>query len=480
MLKENKYIFKNLNILLDIFLVIAAFWLAHFIRNEVLSTYILPLVVPYRQISAYILYLVVFLPIFIISLNYNEYYHSQRMKTPFQVTRIIFVSIIVSTMITIALLLFIRKTTINRPQILIFTTLLFFIIVLKSSIIKNMLISLREKGYNFRTLLLIGSGKKLEEFIKTVDKHPYWGFKIIGIISDDPDDTVGSQNYGYKIVAHLSEAVDYLFRNAIDIAIFIPYHTKMEDLEPILQECEEMGIKTSISLNFLEVSIATPDTDIFENIPVLTYNPTRAINKWILIKYIFDKVAGLILLILFSPLMLLIALLIKLFPGGKSGPVFYKQIRSGLYGKTFYLYKFRSMVPDADEKLKELIGSNEMAGPVFKIKNDPRITPIGRFIRKTSIDELPQLINVVKGEMSLVGPRPPLPDEVLKYDKWQRRRLSMKPGITCLWQVMGRNQIPFEKWMKLDLEYIDNWSLFLDFKILVRTVFVVLTGHGAM
>jgi lipopolysaccharide/colanic/teichoic acid biosynthesis glycosyltransferase len=158
--------------------------------------------------------------------------------------------------------------------------------------------------------------------------------------------------------------------------------------------------------------------------------------------------------------------------------VFFRQRRCGVNGRTFQIMKFRTMVVDAEKKLKELKKLNELEGPVFKIHDDPRITPVGRFLRKTSMDELPQLLNVLKGDMSLVGPRPPIPAEVEKYERWQRRRLSMRPGITCIHEVVARNNRDFNHWMKLDLEYIDNWSFSLDFKILVRTVFAVLRGTG--
>jgi lipopolysaccharide/colanic/teichoic acid biosynthesis glycosyltransferase len=174
--------------------------------------------------------------------------------------------------------------------------------------------------------------------------------------------------------------------------------------------------------------------------------------------------------------MLPVAVLIKLF---SPGPVFFRQQRSGLNGAPFTLYKFRTMVTNAEQFKHELEAMNEMTGPVFKVTNDPRITPVGRFLRKTSIDEFPQLWNVLKGEMSLVGPRPPVPTEVQQYDPWHRRRLSMKPGLTCLWQISGRNRISdFDDWVRLDLEYIDRWNLALDFRILVRTVWAVVGGTG--
>jgi lipopolysaccharide/colanic/teichoic acid biosynthesis glycosyltransferase len=195
------------------------------------------------------------------------------------------------------------------------------------------------------------------------------------------------------------------------------------------------------------------------------------------VKSIIDLVASGIGLIVVAPLFAIIAIAIKI---SSKGPVFYKQERSGLNGRTFMLYKFRTMAADADQKRKELEALNEADGPVFKINNDPRIIPvIGPLLRKTSLDELPQLLNIFRGEMSLVGPRPPIPAEVAQYKPWQRRRLSMKPGLTCIWQTSpNRNDISFNDWMKLDLEYIDNWSPMLDFKLLLKTAQVVLLGNG--
>jgi exopolysaccharide biosynthesis polyprenyl glycosylphosphotransferase len=194
------------------------------------------------------------------------------------------------------------------------------------------------------------------------------------------------------------------------------------------------------------------------------------------IKRLFDIVSSSAGLLVLSPLLLMVALLIKLT---SRGPIFFKQQRVGLHGKTFNMLKFRSMVVNAEELKAKLEALNEQTGPVFKIKNDPRITRIGRFIRKYSIDELPQLLNVLRGEMSVVGPRPPLPKEVEKYAAWQRRRLSVRPGLTCIWQVSGRNQISFEEWMYLDMQYIDDWSLMTDLRLILKTVPVVITGSGA-
>ena len=193
------------------------------------------------------------------------------------------------------------------------------------------------------------------------------------------------------------------------------------------------------------------------------------------IKRAADLLGSIVLLILLAVPMLIFAVVVKLT---SPGPVLFKQRRSGLYGREFTMYKFRSMVADAEQRRAELTAANEMGGPVFKMRHDPRVTPFGRFLRRYSLDELPQLWNVLKGDMSLIGPRPPLPAEVQKYERWQRRRLSMRPGLTCIWQVTDRNRATFEKWMEYDLDYIDHWSLWLDFKIALQTIPAVLKGTG--
>jgi exopolysaccharide biosynthesis polyprenyl glycosylphosphotransferase len=209
---------------------------------------------------------------------------------------------------------------------------------------------------------------------------------------------------------------------------------------------------------------------------VLTFSATPNDTGALMVKRTMDIVGASAALVVLSPLLAVVALLIKMQDGG---PVLFSQERSGLFGRRFAMLKFRSMVTDAEAQKARLAHLNEMSGPVFKMAHDPRITRLGAFIRRTSIDELPQFWNVLRGEMSLVGPRPPIPAETERYARWQLRRLSMKPGITCIWQVSGRNNIDFDTWMKLDLQYIDNWSLLLDVKLLLKTVPVVLMGTGA-
>jgi exopolysaccharide biosynthesis polyprenyl glycosylphosphotransferase len=248
-------------------------------------------------------------------------------------------------------------------------------------------------------------------------------------------------------------------------------------MENLLLLCEERGITTRIILNFFPQVISKTHLEELEGFPLLTFSTTPKNEIALFSRRMIDFLGSLILIVLLSPIFFVLSLLIRM---DSPGPALYRQPRYGLNGRKFTCYKFRSMHAWSDEKRKELIQFNLTNGPAFKMKNDPRVTRVGKFLRKTSLDELPQLFDVLKGDMSFVGPRPLLLEEVEKLEGWQRRRLSMKPGITGLWQVSGRNQIDFNQWMKLDLEYIDNWSLWLDVKILLKTIPVVLSGKGAM
>jgi exopolysaccharide biosynthesis polyprenyl glycosylphosphotransferase len=215
----------------------------------------------------------------------------------------------------------------------------------------------------------------------------------------------------------------------------------------------------------------------FDGFPLLSFSTTPTNEALMFIRRLLDIALASAILLSFGPLFMIpAAILIKLT---SPGPILFKQLRCGLNGRQFVMYKFRSMIDNAEQLRVELETLNEMDGPVFKSSRDPRITFIGKILRRFSVDELPQVFNVLRGDMSLVGPRPPLPQEVARYERWHRRRLSMKPGMTCLWQISGRNEVSFEDWMKLDLTYIDNWSLLLDLKILLKTVPVVLMGRGA-
>jgi exopolysaccharide biosynthesis polyprenyl glycosylphosphotransferase len=280
------------------------------------------------------------------------------------------------------------------------------------------------------------------------------------------------------VIGKTGELPRILNRNPVDevyIALPISSYGKVET---IISQCQEQGITSHLAAEFKSEKLPVFRADDILGSPVLTFSADSREMLKLFVKRVTDILVSGILLILFSPVFLMVAIAIKL---DSRGPVFYKWKVVGHNRKELTGYKFRSMVPAADRLKAKLISNNEMKGVVFKMKNDPRITRVGRFIRKYSIDELPQLYNVFKGDMSLVGPRPPLQSEIDAFANWHRRKLSVKPGITCLWQVSGRNRITdFDEWVKLDLQYIDNWSLWLDAKIMARTIPAVLMKKGAM
>jgi exopolysaccharide biosynthesis polyprenyl glycosylphosphotransferase len=290
---------------------------------------------------------------------------------------------------------------------------------------------------------------------------------------------------GVEVVAELDlvetpvqQIVSLLHDHSIFGVILSAKHTNFEQVEYVIRACELEGIEVWLIADFFSTQISRTSFDELLGRPLLIFRTAPETSWHGLIKQLMDMVGSLLLLILLSPVFLLVAIAIKI---SSPGPVFFQQQRSGLSGSPFTLYKFRTMVTNAEQFKHELAAMNEMSGPVFKITNDPRVTPIGKFLRKYSLDELPQLFNVFRAEMSLVGPRPLPVDEVRRFENLaHRRRLSMKPGLTCLWQISGRNQISdFKEWVRLDLEYIDNWSLWLDLKILLLTIPVVLRGTGA-
>jgi exopolysaccharide biosynthesis polyprenyl glycosylphosphotransferase len=350
------------------------------------------------------------------------------------------------------------------------------LLIAEQFIIRFTLRVARKRRYNYRELLIVGTRRRATEIAQKIMKHEEWGLRIVGFVGKDPGMT-GKEILGIKVIGTLNDIPNLIKEKVIDEVIFSIPKSWLGDLEPSIYACEKVGVKVKLTVNFFNPLIARYYLDDLDGIPLLTFSTTPQKAGQLLIKQIFDTIVSFLLLVLLLPLFLIVAPAIKI---SSPGPVFFKQRRCGLNRREFTFYKFRSMVADAEKIKTQLEKFNEADGPVFKIKNDPRITPIGKFIRKASIDELPQLFNVLKGDMSLVGPRPPLPSEVKKYERQQQRRLSMKPGITCSWQISGRSKVDFNTWMKMDLEYIDNWSLGLDFKILLKTIPAVLFGKGAM
>jgi exopolysaccharide biosynthesis polyprenyl glycosylphosphotransferase len=276
----------------------------------------------------------------------------------------------------------------------------------------------------------------------------------------------------------VEDLVKALHDHSVGRVILAVGRIELEKVQLAVEACEVEGVEAWLNADFIRTSVARPTYESFGRKPMLVFRATPDISWSLMLKNAMDRLGALAILIVVIPIFVVVALAVRF---SSKGPVVFRQQRAGLYGKPFTMLKFRTMIADAEQRKEELEALNQMKGPVFKVENDPRITPVGRLLRKTSIDELPQLINVLKGEMSLVGPRPLPLYEVEKFAQAShRRRLSMKPGLTCLWQVRGRNQVvDFDEWVQMDLEYIDNWSFWLDLVILLRTIPVVLFGWGA-
>jgi exopolysaccharide biosynthesis polyprenyl glycosylphosphotransferase len=334
----------------------------------------------------------------------------------------------------------------------------------------------RKIGKNRKRVLIIGTGPRTDNFIDIVNDHFSWGLDIIGIISGQPE-LIGKDFHGKKILDDYSDFDSILKKYNPEEVIITLSINKFREIRNILEECEIQGVQVRINSDFLGKITKNMRIDNVFGLNLVSFTLIQQKDFELFIKRLLDIVISFFALIILSPLALTISILILIQDGF---PVHYKWRVVGLNRKPILSWKFRTMVKNADIIKKELLKNNEMNGPVFKMTNDPRILPIGKFLRKFSLDELPQLYSVLKGDLSLVGPRPPLIYEFNEFDNWHRRKLSVKPGITCLWQISGRNNINnFDEWAKLDLEYIDNWSLWLDLKILFKTIPVVVLGKGA-
>jgi exopolysaccharide biosynthesis polyprenyl glycosylphosphotransferase len=321
-------------------------------------------------------------------------------------------------------------------------------------------------------IIVVGSGPEAEQICRTVRRGHDHGLDLVGVIAEDRNSVVPP---GAVRLGELGDCERIFRREVVDEVIFAVPRTRLGEVEAAFVAAEDLGIPTKLCLTFLPNRFSRVSFDKVEGQPMLSFSSAPRDGVQLVLKRVFDIVVSLGALVVLSPLLLMAAIAIKL---DSKGPVFFRQKRTGLNGREFFMVKFRSMVTDAEAQLKSLASKNEMSGPVFKIARDPRITRVGSWIRKASVDEFPQFWNVLVGDMSVVGPRPLF--DVKQYDeRWQCRRLSVKPGITCTWQISGRNQIDFPTWMKLDLDYIDRWSFALDLAIFLKTIPAVLLGKGA-
>jgi len=471
MFNKKERVFSIIIFITDILITVCAFLIAFWIRDTFTEYFI----APRPSLGIHMRLLVVIIPLWgLLSMAFRTF-DSLRTKTFLQTGFDIFRVVLVGGLLIGFGIFFFKLILVSRSVIIFFVILDFILLMLDRLCIKEYLASRQSKGLDLINVLLVGTGKEAEEMARIIQNHRIWGLNLLGFVSLKPI-YKDKELSGYPILGDKSHFITILHQNIVDEVIFASSKQDLAKMEELFLICEEEGIKTRVTLNAFPHLFARIDLEELQHIPLLTFSTTPNDEFGLFIKRLLDIIISVILLIILLPVFAIISILIKL---ESKGPVFFNQIRSGLNGRKFTLLKFRSMVIDAEDMKRDLLHLDETDGPVFKMKNDPRVTKIGRLIRRTSIDELPQLINVLKGDMSLVGPRPPVPEEIEKYERWQRRRLSMKPGLTCIWQVSGRSAIGFEKWMNMDLEYIDKWSLGLDIKILLKTIPAVLSGKGA-
>jgi exopolysaccharide biosynthesis polyprenyl glycosylphosphotransferase len=446
----------------DAILAVLSLWISYGLR--LFARVLVPSLPPleaFREFYWIIVLLIPFVPLF---LDLHGFYSGLRSRVSGKTPQIIVQSLLWTAALIMACSIFLRLHVSSRSVLLVFPlvagTLLFVRDRAASAYYRS-----RSKNARYREPVIVaGSSEEIQSFTARFPAEELPDIQIVRAIDVNREPT--------------SELVRAVHEHSVGRVIFAASRTELGRIEEAIAVCEIEGVEAWLITDFIRTSIARPDFDMLGSQPMLVFRSTQTVSWSLFVKRLIDLVlAGASLIILF-PFLLLVALAIRIT---SPGPAIFRQMRSGRRGRPFEMFKFRSMFSDAEQRRAEFEAYNQMCGPVFKVNNDPRITSIGRFLRRYSIDELPQLWNVLAGDMSLVGPRPLPVYEVKSFeDASQRRRLSVQPGITGLWQVNGRNKVRnFEDWVRLDLEYIDNWSLYLDLYILLRTVPCVLLGDGA-
>ena len=465
MLKEREPVLEKISIVFQTFLTVACFFTSKMLVNMFVEP------IPQHS-SQYKIIAFLIVPIWILILDQTNLGRIGRLKMYSTLFVEYITAITIGTLLLFSTIFILDLNLISRLVLGVFAIIDLVVLYSYKYVLSVTMKYFRRQGLNSRLILIIAD-QDSDYFIDRLIETKDWGYRIWAIMSDDKY-IKDKYNSEFLILPYEHDLSIIIDEKTIDEVIYCKSIFDQNEIQKFIYDCAEVGVVFRMQSQLLNCVKMQSSLSFLNQMPFLTFRNTPDNYVALKMKSFLDFVLSLVVMIVLSPVMLMIALLIKL----DGGPVFFLQKRMGLNGRRFICYKFRTMVVNA-EKLKEsLISQNEQDGPVFKIRNDPRVTRIGHFLRKSSLDELPQFINVLKGNMSIVGPRPPIPSEVKQYQRWQNRRLSMKPGITCIWQVSGRNNIPFEQWMKLDMQYIDNWSLKLDFIILLKTVRVVLSGNG--
>jgi len=471
MLKEYKKTLNRIYRLLDILILLLSFYAAYYLRFGPID------LKPFNLNVQYAVFFSTFLIAWFYLSSRFELYGSKRLthfrRECWDVSKTTALCLIIATVPAFL----IRHYPLSRFVLLYLWPLQTGLLLLLRFILRETLKYIRRRGYNYRQILIVGRNSRASKIAKKIKESPEYGLRILGFLDATENENGASSFCDVELMGNLHDLESILRSEVVDeVFVTLPIKSHYSKIEQIIYLCEDVGLEVVIPTDLFKLKLAKSNISNYDGIQVINFYTSPEMSWQFVIKRLIDVVGTSVLLALSFPLFVVVGIFIK---ATSKGPILFKQQRVGYNGRIFSFLKFRTMVENAEALKKDLMALNEMDGPVFKIRNDPRTTKFGRFLRKTSIDELPQLINVLKGDMSLVGPRPPVPDEVNQYVLRDRRRLSMRPGITCLWQVSGRNTIKFEKWMELDRQYIDQWSLWLDIKILANTIPAVFKGSGA-
>jgi exopolysaccharide biosynthesis polyprenyl glycosylphosphotransferase len=426
--------------------------------------------------NSYILIILILSWVYEILFDQQKAYSYQRFTSLLKEYAIVVKVCFTGALISITILFLFGLKDLPRTIFLVFLIVSLLSFIAEKSFLFYAASVIRRKGRNRKRVILIGTGTRASNFINVVNNNFNWGLDIVGLLTGDYEN-IGKEVLGVKVLAHYNN-IQHILKTINPEEIIITISTKRFDqIIDVLEICEREGVAVRLNSDFFGHITKNVTVDNVFGLSIISFNMVRQSELDLFFKRIIDIFGSLIAIALFSPFMVIAAIGIWVSDGR---PILYDWNVIGMNKKQFKSWKFRTMIKDADKFKKDLMDKNEMGGPVFKIKNDPRILKFGRWLRKWSIDETPQLFSVLKGDMSLVGPRPAGPHELEGYESWQRRKLSIKPGITCLWQINGRNLITnFDDWVNLDLEYIDNWSLLLDIKILFKTIPSIILGRGA-
>jgi exopolysaccharide biosynthesis polyprenyl glycosylphosphotransferase len=460
----------------DLGVTCVAFVVAYFLRTQLVRFQFfsahLPGIYPFGH---YLPLLIAFLVVWAVVGYFSSFYRDLELSNPIQLILNIVSQLGIVLVVIYAGLYLFRRVDVSRTYVLLIGACDFVLLLLGRAASYSGVSWMRDRLGRYHYLLIVGCGPRAREMATLIEDSRGMGLRLVGFVDPDSGD-VPVPNLGGYDVFPLNSVAAILQKRVVDEIVFAVSLQELARLEPVMQHCADLGIRTRVQLEFLPPAYSRIYLENFREVQLLSLSSAPDSELRLFFKRIFDVALSLASLLVFSPLLLCIAAMIRIT---SPGPVLFRQTRCGLGGRRFTLYKFRSMINNAEQMRAELHQLNELDGPVFKISDDPRITTVGRWLRRFSLDELPQLWNVFCGEMSFVGPRPAVPEEVEQYEDWQRRRLRMRPGLTCTWVLEGRNHIDFNRWMQLDLKYIDNWSLWLDTKIFLRTIPIVLSGRGA-